>query len=218
MLLRMISGRGRRGSGDRLERWRAVPGRFAGLCAAAVSVGLGVLVGSGAGAVVVPRVSQVFVVSVRGHRIQRVTSGSVSHGVVQWLPGGHAVADVASAASTTWVERDTLAGRRIELSPRLRPASVLLRFSAASGLTGIGSVDENTNINTIAVVGRHSRRRVLDRFFQDPGPQAPAWSPDGRLVAYTRPFGRVRVTGGIPTAGPQHIVVMRSDGHGRHLL
>lgn len=79
-------------------------------------------------------------------------------------------------------------------------------------------MNENTGLNTIKVVGSPgSHARVLDRFFQNPGPEAPSWSPNGRLIAYSRPFGRVRLVYNTMTAGPQHIVVMASDG-GRRLV
>jgi Tol biopolymer transport system component len=179
----------------------------------------GVTVGASAfGEITVPRVAQVFVVKLSSHHVQQLTIGSVSHSGVQWVSSGRAVADVASGTSATWIERDTLAGARTRLSPRMRLADTVLSFSASSRLTGVGAVDENTNVNTIEVVGRRSRPRALDRFFQNPGPQAPVWSPNGRLIAYARPFGRVRLMGGTPSAGPQHIVVMSSDGRNRRVL
>jgi dipeptidyl aminopeptidase/acylaminoacyl peptidase len=185
--------------------------------AVVVVVGSGAVSAAGSGSVGVPRVSQVFLVHVGGRHVQQLTAGPVAHSNVQWLGGERAVAEVASGASAGWIERspvDGSAGHR--LSPSL---SGLLAFSPASGLTVIGNVNENTNVNTIGVVGPPgSHPRVLDRFFQNAGPQVASWSANGHLIAYARPFGRVRLVGNTMTAGPQHIVVMASDGRGRRVL
>jgi Tol biopolymer transport system component len=173
----------------------------------------------------VPRVPQVFVVGADGRNLRQVTSGPSSHSGVLWLPGAASVADITYLGYKAWIESQRIdgSGRRdlsaIVSSPNTQAQLV---FSPASKLTAIETYNESTSTETLARVGAPgSQRKVLDSWPDyDLGPEdVPAWSPNGRLIAYARSSGPVlNPSVGPVSTGPVHIRIVAPDGHRRRAL
>ena len=122
-----------------------------------------------------------------------MTSGNLGHGISSWMPGG-AVAEIAftGASHEAWIESQQVGGpghRKLSATVlTLDPSS--LAFSTASGLTALVAspltccANRTETLETVGAPG--SRPKVLDSWpDRGAGSLSAAWSPNGRLIAYT---------------------------------
>jgi Tol biopolymer transport system component len=164
-----------------------------------------------------PGTAQVFVVGANGHGLRKLTSGFVAHTVLGWLPGGSALADVASSdRGTARVQAQRLNGPgHQDLSAVV--GSGPLVFSAARRLTAVVVCCQGGN--ALAILGAPgSRPSRLDSWLDgvDPGSRTAGWSPTGALIAYARVSG-TQSTNGIKTA-EWEIAVIAPNGKRRRIL
>jgi hypothetical protein len=167
----------------------------------------------------VPDSMQVFVVGVDGQGLRQLTSLPGAHSVALWMPGGGAVANVASRRLTAWIESRRIGGRgRRDLSARVSvPWAPLMVFSATNGLTAFETSGHRGLM--LEVVGPPgSRPKLLDHWSAAYGSLFPAsWSPDGRLIAYERVIPPPP-TEKEPRFGTWQVVVIAPDGKRRRVL
>jgi Tol biopolymer transport system component len=167
-----------------------------------------------------PGTAQVFVVGADGHGLRKLTSGFVAHAVLGWLPGGSALADVASSdRGRARVQSQRLNGPGHQdlstvVSTGLNPPLV---FSAARRLTAVVVCCHDGN--ALEILGAPgSRPRRLDSWLDgvDPGSRTAGWSPTGALIAYARVSGTQSING-IRTA-EWEIAVIAPNGKRRRIL
>jgi Tol biopolymer transport system component len=208
---------------QRFNRMRDVPHRprlRAGILGGGAVVLLLVIAGSallaraGATGVSVPRLQQVFLIDATGRNLKQLTSGSVSHSSVTWLPGGRRVAELASRGALSWIESQTTHGTGAQKlsstvsTPQTTPAMV---YSPAAHMTAAGVFNENQLSDTLEILGAPVTRPTVIDTFPDTGggPDPSVWSPDGQTLAYTRPKGPLHTpTVGAFTDGPDRIVLV----------
>jgi Tol biopolymer transport system component len=189
-----------------------------------VIAGSALLAQAGANGVSLPRVQQVFLVDVTGRVVKQLTSGRVAHSNVMWLPGGGRVAELASRGALSWVESRTRRGTGAQKlsstvsTPNTAPAMV---YSPSARITAAGIFNENRLSDTLELLGAPRTRPTVIDTFPDTGggPSNPAWSPDGRTLAYTRPKGPVHTpTVGPVTAGSDRIVLLNIRTRTRRII
>jgi TolB protein len=128
---------------------------------------------------------------------ENLTSGPDDDLYPAWSPGGRLLAFVRGEA--VYVIRSDGGGlRRVTAgaSPAWSPDGRRLVFSRPTGLT--------SDLYTVGVDGRGLRRLTRTPASAESDPE---WSPNGRLIAYTRAFRR-------PTGAGTHVYVIRPSGGG----
>jgi hypothetical protein len=189
-----------------------------------VIAGSALLGRAGATGASVPRVQQVFLVDATGRDLKQLTSGSIAHSNVMWLPGGGRVAELASRGALSWVESETIRGTGVQKlsstisTPNTAPA---MAYSPAARTTAAGLFNENQLSDTLELLGAPGTHpTVIDTFPDTGGGRSnPVWSPDGRTLAYTRPKGPVHTpTVGSVTAGPDRIVLLNIRTRKRRII
>lgn len=143
------------------------------------------------------------------------------------MPSGARVASITDDGNNVWVEAERTNGTgRTLLSIKVHSPNVQagLAYSSTSGLTAVKTYNENTVTTMLSVVGaRRSQRHVLDTYLDCHPPDAPAWSPNGHLLAYDRPPASSLTPSQLCAENSNatdsgHIVVIDRDGTNRRVL